>query len=104
MKIELVRGLVFVKSWSGRIVKVDWLGATMIYMGTLDDYGREGWFKRFLVRVDKDPMWFYRFNYGFSQGRVMQVYTTDCFSGQRFYHDDKTSKAGRDLAKRFGLC
>jgi hypothetical protein len=101
--IDLVRGCVFSKNHDNHITKVDWLGATMICMNIIEDYGKAGWFTRFLNLIGKDPLWFYRFNYGFSQCRVLQVYTTDCLSGQRRYHDDNVSKEGRELARKFNL-
>lgn len=102
--IEIRLGSIFSligRGYLARPVSCDWAGAIMIKNGLpLRFY--PGWLKEVAVDIlGKDTYWFWRYNYGFNQGRVLDVWREE--GGKRIYYEDEVSKEGLRLAKRNGL-
>lgn len=104
--VRIVRGPLF--SWNGdKIEACDCFGAVLIAHGRAVKGFPEGWLKELCVDIlGKDTYWFWRFNYGFNQGRPMEVFREDKDSSgkkRRTYVKDDVSDAGSRLAKKLGL-
>lgn len=116
MGIEIVKGPLFIFAGKDCEIKAcDCFGAVLIKHNMADKH-RDcakllkfpvGWIKSICVDIlGKDMYWFWRFKYGFSQGRAIELYqeTKDTSGGtKRIYVPDEVSKSGSRLAKSLGL-
>lgn len=96
--IEIVRGPGLDRS-SGRIEACGWYGAVLIYNKKIDILFKPGWLKEICEILEKDTYWFWRFGYGFNQGRILEVYTEKL--GEKIWHKDKVSEQGMRLGKKY---
>lgn len=97
--ITIVRGPCFDNAQGVRAC--NWAGAVLLYYSVDDGHLRPGWLRKLCDVLGKDTYWFWRFNYGFNQGRALQIYTEE--GGKRVWHTDKVSESGSDLAHRYLL-
>jgi hypothetical protein len=51
--------------------------------------------------LGKDTFWWWRYNYGFNQGRSLELFTEE--GGSRIYFEDEVSKNAARLARKLGL-
>jgi hypothetical protein len=112
MGIKIVRGPLFIFGKEYEIQGCDCFGAVLIAHGKAEKFKfigfPEGWLKELCVDIlGKDTYWFWRFNYGFNQGRPMEVYREmkDPTSGKKrcIYVEDEVSKSAVRMAKRLGV-
>jgi len=98
--IVLVRGPCFDVTCEG-VVACNWAGAVLLQHNPDDGHLHPGWLRKLCDVLEKDTYWFWRFNYGFNQGRALQVYTEE--GGKQIWHTDKISESGNRLARRYRL-
>ena len=105
--ITLVRGPLYV--WgSGDVPEgCDCFGAVLICNNNHQRGFPKGWLREFLDTLGKDYIWFYKFNYGWSQNRVLETRVEHHSNNSRdggekyVWVEDKVSKSAVDLAKKF---
>lgn len=61
----------------------------------------QGWLKKLCQILDEDIYWFWRFNYGFNQGRAIHVYTEE--KKKQIWHIDDVSESGNQMARKLKL-
>ena len=97
--IRIVRGPIFIWGKNNVLEACDCFGAVLLARGKAQKGFPKGWLKELCIDIlGKDTYWFWRFNYGYSQKRVMQMYTEE--KGRKVYIDDEVSKAGMKFAKK----
>lgn len=103
MGVVIVRGPIFI--WgSGDVPKgCDCSGAVLLVKNKAIREFPNGWLKELCIDIlGKDTYWWWKFSYGFNQGRPIDLYTEDG-KGKRIYFQDEVSKSGFKLAKKVGL-
>ena len=98
--IHLVRGPIFDLTSRG-IVACGWDGAVLIHHRKEECYPHPGWLKVLCEILGENTYWTWRFNYGFNQGRAIQVYRE--VKGQQIWFDDEVSSEGSRLARQHNL-
>jgi len=97
--IALVRGPCF--EMTDRVLACNWAGAVLLYHGEDDGHLHPGWLRKLCALLGKDTYWFWRFNYGFNQGRPLQAYTEE--NGKLVWHTEKVSESGNQMARHYRL-
>ena len=100
--VILTRGPMYIWTSGELPTHCDWCGAVQIAQNKAQRSFPSGWFKEFLDLIGKDPIWFYKFNFGFTHIRSLDVISSDK-SGKDVYSEDKVSRSAADLAKRHGF-
>ncbi len=94
--ILLVRGPSF-DITQGTIQACGWDGAVLLCHRLDDGHHRPGWLKKLCAVLGKDSYWFWRFNYGFNQGRALSFYKE--VEGKQVWYTDKVSEAAMHLSR-----
>jgi hypothetical protein len=101
--ISLVRGPTFDYTGpSGNIIACGWDGAVLLRHQKEGIYGQPGWLRELCLLLGEDTYWWWRFHYGFNQGRALQFYREDD-NGKRTWFTDKVSETAMKLARRYRL-
>lgn len=109
MGVRIVRGPLFIIE-KRVIVGCDCSGAVLIAHGKAEqhlDGFSEGWLKELCIDIlGKDTFWWWRYNYGFNQGRALELFREDKDSSGKkrlTYYEDEVSKSAVRFAKKLGL-
>lgn len=103
--VKIVRGPLLVFNDEYKPIACDCFGAVLIvYNKAIPSHLRkEGWLKEDLCKniLGKDFNWWWKFSFGFNQGRSLSVYKE--VKDHREYFEDKVSTAGNNLARKLGF-
>lgn len=106
MGIRIVRGPIFIIE-TGIIVGCNCSGAVFVANKKSEQFidgFPEGWLKELCVNfLGKDTFWWYRYNFGFNQGRSLEIKRSGCIPGEWEYIEDEVSKNAARFAKKLGL-
>ena len=97
-RIVIIRGPIFNVD-KGKVTECNWAGAVLFRHGFENLH--PGWLKKLCQILDEDTYWFWRFNYGFNQGRAIQVYTEE--NKKQIWHIDRVSESGNQMARKLKL-
>jgi hypothetical protein len=102
MSVRIVREPLYIWGHGDLPEGCDCFGAVLIAHGKAFRDFPPGWLKELCVDIlGKDTFWWWRYNYGFNQGRALELFKED--GGSRIYFEDDVSKNAARLAKKLGL-
>jgi hypothetical protein len=101
--LRIVRGPSFTIE-NDFITECSWIGALLFAHNRSMVPLQNGWFEDLCINILwKDSFWFWRYNYGFNQGRSLEFFTEDPVSKKRKYTEDTVSKEAARLSRSLGL-